>query len=296
MKLNISILFLLINILFAQDRTYLFYATPSGSGEGWEISSENSFSQKFPITSYPLNEDYMLERIHIYYILEGASANIQIKIRQDNNGSPGEALDGASWDITLQGHGGGLSGIEEYIFYTTSDCVLLEEDNYYWISLNSTDENSQIKWAHTSGSYYNYSISHDSGENWSPSETGFGGAGKISGEAVYYAPEINYNTYENGDVNLDGGLNVLDVVALSSFILGNIEFNAEQIEIGDFNQDGGNNILDVVGLVNEILNPTILNWTLQDINPNSNSYSQMIGPPIYLAEDKITGYYFGKAG
>ena len=221
---------------------------------------------------------------------------MQIKVRQDNNGNPGEILDGATWDITLQGHGGGLSGVEEYIFYTTADCVLLEKDNYYWISLNSIDDDSQIKWAHTSGSYYNYSISHDNGESWSPSETGFAGAGKISGEAVYYPPEINYNTYDNGDVNLDGGLNVLDVVALSSFILGNIEFTTEQIEIGDFNQDGGNNILDVVALVNEILNPTTLDWTLEDINPNSNSYSQMVGPPIYLADNKITGYYFGKAG
>ena len=90
----------------------------------------NSFSEKFPITTYPLYDDYFLEKIHIYYILESESANIVVNIRKDNNGSPGEILEGASWDISLSGHG--IAGaVEEYIFYTTSDCVYLEKDEFY---------------------------------------------------------------------------------------------------------------------------------------------------------------------
>ena len=128
------------------------------SGEGWEISEGNSFSEKFPTSTYPLYDDYFLERINIYYILESEAANIVINIREDNNGAPGNILEGASWNISLSGHG--IEGaIEEHIFYTTSDCVLLEKDNFYWISLQSIDENSSIKWAHTSGTYYNYSVS-----------------------------------------------------------------------------------------------------------------------------------------
>ena len=137
------IIFLFSNLIFSQDRTYLFYATPSGS-DGWEISESNSFSEKFPITTYPLYDDYFLEKIHIYYILESESANIVVNIRKDNNGSPGEILEGASWDISLSGHG--IAGaVEEYIFYTTSDCVYLEKDEFYWINLQSADVNSSIK-------------------------------------------------------------------------------------------------------------------------------------------------------
>ena len=68
------IIFLFSNLIFSQDRTYLFYATPSGS-DGWEISESHSFSEKFPITTYPLYDDYFLEKIHIYYILESEIAN-----------------------------------------------------------------------------------------------------------------------------------------------------------------------------------------------------------------------------
>ena len=52
-----------------------------------------------------------------------------------------------------------------------------------------------------------------------------------------------------GDVNGDGGLNVLDVVTLVNFVLAGDVYLPE----GDMNQDGGLNILDVVILVNIIL-------------------------------------------
>ena len=151
-----------------------------------------------------------------------------------------------------------------------------------------------IKWAKTSGTYYQHSISHDGGETWSPTETGNGAAAKISAEAVYYAPEINFSNAGLGDVNLDGFFNVLDVVALVNAVLGNNNFSDEQEENADFNGDDSLNVLDVVGLVNEILNPTTFSWILEDINPASNTFEEMLGPPIYA--NKISGYYFGKAG
>ena len=54
-----------------------------------------------------------------------------------------------------------------------------------------------------------------------------------------------------GDVNNDGGINVLDVVSLVYFIL-----NAEILELpsADLNSDGNINVLDVVQLVELILN------------------------------------------
>ena len=78
-------------------------------------------------------------------------------------------------------------------------------------------------------------------------------AGKISGEAVYYPPEINYSNAGLGDVNLDGSLNVLDVVLLANAVLDNSNLTDEQEANADFNNDDSLNVLDVVLLVNEAL-------------------------------------------
>ena len=52
-----------------------------------------------------------------------------------------------------------------------------------------------------------------------------------------------------GDLNGDGGLNILDVVVLVNLILSGDYSNP----LGDLNQDGMYNILDIVILVNLIL-------------------------------------------
>ena len=52
-----------------------------------------------------------------------------------------------------------------------------------------------------------------------------------------------------GDINEDGDLNVLDIVALVNYVLEG-EYNYDI----DLNQDGGLNVLDIVYLVNLILN------------------------------------------
>jgi hypothetical protein len=51
-----------------------------------------------------------------------------------------------------------------------------------------------------------------------------------------------------GDINGDGGLNVLDVVALVNFVL-----SSNCSDSADINLDGVCNVLDVVSLVNLIL-------------------------------------------
>ncbi len=54
--------------------------------------------------------------------------------------------------------------------------------------------------------------------------------------------------YESGDLNLDGIINILDVVSMVNVVLGN-----EEQELADLNNDGLVNILDVIILVNTIL-------------------------------------------
>ena len=53
-----------------------------------------------------------------------------------------------------------------------------------------------------------------------------------------------------GDLNNDGSLDILDLVALANLIL-----DIEYLSSGDMNQDGELDILDIVSLVNVILSP-----------------------------------------
>lgn len=85
--------------------------------------------------------------------------------------------------------------------------------------------------------------------------------GEGTGDEMFYVP-FRYVDYQlgdeniylgdiesiNGDINDDGGLNVLDVVALINIVLSNQCSNN-----ADLNADNGCNILDVVYLINLIL-------------------------------------------
>jgi len=56
-----------------------------------------------------------------------------------------------------------------------------------------------------------------------------------------------------GDLNCDGGWNVLDIVTLTNCVLANNCAELENACAGDMNQDGGYNVLDIVTLANCIL-------------------------------------------
>ena len=58
----------------------------------------------------------------------------------------------------------------------------------------------------------------------------------------------------NGDVNFDSVLNVLDVVMIVGYVLGNDELTDTQVQASDLNGDGIVNVLDIVMLVDAILN------------------------------------------
>mgnify|MGYP001204214742 CR=1 FL=1 len=58
-----------------------------------------------------------------------------------------------------------------------------------------------------------------------------------------------------GDVNDDGDINVLDVVAILGFIINPGEPSESEFLAGDYNQDGELNVLDVVAIVALIISP-----------------------------------------
>ena len=57
-----------------------------------------------------------------------------------------------------------------------------------------------------------------------------------------------------GDVNLDGGVDVLDLTTLIQHVLGNTQLTGQPLENADVHEDGMIDILDVVTLVQEITN------------------------------------------
>ena len=58
---------------------------------------------------------------------------------------------------------------------------------------------------------------------------------------------------EQGDINMDDLVNILDVVLMVNHILNLADLSDYQIQLADINQDGIVNILDVITLVNSIL-------------------------------------------
>jgi len=61
-----------------------------------------------------------------------------------------------------------------------------------------------------------------------------------------------FNTYNLGDINQDGYINITDIVTLVSYIVGNSDLNSSQMNLADTNEDGVINIIDIVQLINFI--------------------------------------------
>lgn len=77
--------------------------------------------------------------------------------------------------------------------------------------------------------------------------------------ASYINPNEDEECSTLGDLNGDGGNNVLDIVALANCILGNYCEDLENGCAGDLNGDGGYNVLDIVALANCILSNNCAN-------------------------------------
>lgn len=87
---------------------------------------------------------------------------------------------------------------------------------------------------------------------WTPSETGTyqlsvtatDSDGKSVTESVNYTIGAAQQTYETGDVNLDGVVNVTDATEIQKYCVDLISFNELQISLADFNRDGSVTITD----------------------------------------------------
>ena len=66
-------------------------------------------------------------------------------------------------------------------------------------------------------------------------------------------PDITFTSFNDGDVNMDDSIDILDVVLLVNFVLGSDTPDSTQQMLSDLNDDGIINILDIIFLINVIL-------------------------------------------
>ena len=303
MKFLVTIFTLFFCTINAQDRSLIFTTgAPSGTctstsnpcntdadctlGNLCELPAHHTINNTYSLSDRIYAEQNMaLEALKIYAEAISETANVKVVLNADENGIPGEEI--FSWDIDVvqENHGNNY-----FLIITTDECLYLDEGNYYWITLHAMDTATEIAWYYSNNSTFTYSTSTDLGSIWESSMVGNCGSLSVWAEYIY-EPEVNDEVV--GDLNTDGGVNVLDVVLLTNAIL-----SGNSITGGDINDDGGLNVLDVVTLVNIVLNGSsqeqLSTWEYVDINPNSLFYDQLVGPSIFNGNVSI--YYFGKAG
>ena len=73
----------------------------------------------------------------------------------------------------------------------------------------------------------------------------------VDGTANVDEPE-QIGNYTIGDTNLDGVVNIVDVVALVNQVIGG-GYEIEDLQYADINEDGTINVLDIISLMNQIL-------------------------------------------
>tara|TARA_B100000029_G_scaffold515167_1_gene620925 strand:+ start:1144 stop:1890 length:747 start_codon:yes stop_codon:yes gene_type:complete len=83
------------------------------------------------------------------------------------------------------------------------------------------------------------------------SDNGLGGHIQFRIETGLSIP--SFCEYENGDINYDGDINVVDIVQLVYYVLNNVELNECDYFISDLNEDSIVNVIDIVTLVSIIL-------------------------------------------
>ena len=268
---------LTISFVLAQDFRSLIYSANAGEDSlGFLINDSNSYANRFSV-----NADYALEALKVTLEKVSDQANIIISIHSDTNNNPGSII--GTWNQNLVG-----DLPREYTIYTLNECITFEANSYYWISIKTVNEFEEAYWIYTSEDNYPHASSENNQSNWTYN-TGFAGASKIYAE-IFYDPEPVL-----GDINFDNQLNVLDVVSMVSFVIGEIILEQNQIEIGDLNSDDSLDVLDIVQSVYSIVTlEPMPDFELTDFNPNSAYNGELIGPSTF--RNKISVYYFGKQG
>jgi len=277
------ILLLFFNFSFSNDRSIIFNAPPTTIDGGFDIFNNENSSNAVADRFYLYN-DYILEGFSLW-LKTNVNSSITVKLFSDNLNSPGDLI--YEWPLEISAS----DFFTEIYTPTVSYCINLHSDSYYWLSVESQDNTSQITWQQSILNSY-YATTNNNGLDWNETTYGAVGATSIRGEQIFTYSQ----GYPDGDINFDFFTDVLDVVLAVGYVLGNEQLDNNQIFVLDLNFDSFIDILDIVVLVEFVLDdPTVMpNFELEDINPNSENFGENIGPSYYAGN--VSGYYFGKAG
>ena len=282
MKKYFIILNLFLSLALSQDRSVVFNTgSPDSLINGYEISSTQSIANRFTVAN-----DYVLEAMVFYVTLQSQFGSVNISIREDNNGIPGEIIsDLADWNYVLESMT--LTGYN--LIVTTDLCIYLDGGDNYWWTIEAGDSETEALWVHSNVFGYTHSVQNVETGEWT-SGIGYAGAGGLWAEQIYEAP------YDLGDVNFDFLTNVVDIVLMVGHILDTNTLDDDVIEYADLNFDGTIDVVDLVQLVNLILTQSTANpdFTLEDLNPVSEYFGQNLGPSFF--QGQVSAYYFGKQG
>ncbi len=281
----ISIVFL-FGFFISQDRSTIFSTGSPQTTDGYLLTSDGmnglAVSEQFSVSDH-----YVMSAFSLFLGLDSQAGTVVVRFQEDDSNSPGDIL--LETTITLDsqfpmGH--------EYTVDVNEDCMELFPDTYYWLTVFADGTESQVVWQYAPASFYAIATSDDLGDTWMPMEYGIPGASHIWADVIFSPYELF-----PGDINSDFLLDVTDIVSIVGLILEDVPLSQEMLLITDISGDGMLDVLDVVIMVDIILNgPDSLlpGFALEDINPGSPTFGEMVGPSLY--EGQVSCYYFGKAG
>jgi len=285
MRQFLYFLIITTTLCIAQDRSTIYNTGSPSGNEGYPINLSSDGTGHAVADRFTAYNNYVLEAFTFYASFQSDEASVVAQIHSDNNNSPGDVIFESV--VTLNPN---FASGREYVVLTNDDCYYLNKDEYYWLSLHAQDTTTSVTWIYSPSPYFPYTLSNDNGLTWQTTDYSYSGAGKVYGVEIYEFEQLQ------GDINSDNTLNVLDIVGIVGFIMETNDLTDEQQDLADMNHDAIINVLDIVTLVDLILNASdpIYQFLLEDINPNSNTFTEMIGPTTYNGQ--VSCYYFGKAG
>jgi hypothetical protein len=202
-------------------------ANDDGTAEaGVNYGSGNAMAVKYTACS----NGELLNRFKWYQTLEAGA--FYIKIYADDGGLPGEET------FSRVVAGGLVEGWNE--FDLLGDALVLSGD--FWLGIREFSSTRPIGLDTSSNA--GASQENSSGD-WTAVEGNIMIRALLDEASCSGEPECT-----PGDTNDDGGIDVLDVVAVVNYIIG----NSDEVDCADMNGDGGVDVLDVVAMVNLIIN------------------------------------------
>ncbi len=200
--------------------------------EGANYGSNNFMAVKFTSNG---DEDDMM-RVKWYQMVDGGA--FYIYLWEDDGGMPGMEM---YHHVVV----GGVEGWNDYDL--TSEAFVMGGD--FWVGVKEFTSTAAFGLDTNSNAGMGYGRIGTTGA-WQPlADIGFDG--NLMLRAVLNGEE--QTGCEIGDVNTDGSVDVLDIVMIVNFIMGQTIPNDDQQCAADANEDGAIDVLDIVQIVNMIM-------------------------------------------